>query len=210
MQNHAADRPYPHRATLEVQGDAGATEFEIPEHLRHRPILGGLVVPYITAQRPEDGVFIFGAIDGARQRLCLIKRWCQICGRPFEKPPYVFLLRAGEKVVLPDLETFEMVTVARTAEPALHPDCVPYSARACPMLSGRKTHYRSTPAPVGKYAEYPPEMDDQLGQAAEPWFSLEADAYSVEITSGNVAYAMVHQRGHGPKPLHQANPDENP
>jgi hypothetical protein len=185
------------------------TEFEIPEHLQHRPILGGLVVPYITAQRPEDGMFVFGAIDGQRQRLCLIKRWCQICGRPIEKPPYVFLLRPYEKFVLPNLETFELVTVARTAEPPLHPDCVPYSARACPMLSGRKTHYRSTPAPIGEYAEHPADTDNRLGHAAEPWLSLEAEAYSVEITSDNVAYAMVHQRGDGTKPLHQAEPDKN-
>jgi hypothetical protein len=185
------------------------TGVEIPDHLKHRPTLGGMVVPYITGRRPEDRAWVFGAIDARRQQRCLVSRWCQICGKPIETPPYVFLVRPHEVLVLPDFDTFALRTVARTAEPALHPACVPYSVQACPMLSGRKQHYRSTPAPVGKYAVHGHDVDARLGYPAEEWLMVEATSYRVELAGGQgLMYAMVNQFGPAPKPLARstANP----
>jgi len=54
----------------------------IPLSLAHLPVLAGLAVPYITARRPSDGAWRFGAIDSDRQYQCLRHRLCQVCGRP--------------------------------------------------------------------------------------------------------------------------------
>ena len=186
------------------------TEFEIPEHLQHRPVLGGLVVPYITAQRPEDGMFVFGAIDGQRQRLCLIKRWCQICGRPIENPPYVFLLRPYEKFVLPNLETFELSPSRAPPSLRCRSGLRSLYARACPMLSGRKTHYRSSPVPIGEYAEHPADTDNRLGHAAEPCAPSKPRRTASRSRATTWLYAMVHQRGTALSLSTRPEPDKNP
>lgn len=204
MSTTGADQPPPPGHAPDAKCPV-ATGVEIPDHLKHRPTLGGMVVPYITGRRPEDGAWVFGAIDAQRQQRCLVSRCCQICGKPIEKPPYVFLVRPYEALVLPDFDTFELRTIARTVEPALHPVCVPYSVRACPMLSGRKKNYRSTPAPVGKYAVHGHDVDARLGHPAEEWLTVEAISYRVEVAGGQgLLYAMVNQLGPAPMPLTRA------
>ncbi|WP_434739342.1 hypothetical protein [Micromonospora sp. SH-82] len=99
--------------------------------LTRRPVVGGLVVPWITARTP-DGRYRFGHVDHRRQVRALQNRLCQTCGNPLDSARMVFAMRDS------DLRTFI------SHEPAMHPVCATYSANGCPMLTGRMSHYRTT------------------------------------------------------------------
>ncbi|MCZ7379724.1 hypothetical protein [Micromonospora sp. WMMC250] len=104
-------------------------EIPIPVRLRHRPTVGGLVVPWITVQMP-DSRYRFGAIDAARLQAAFIDQLCQICGEQMVRL-CVFAMRTID---------FERLI---STEPAMHPECAHYSVTACPMIAGHMTHYRA-------------------------------------------------------------------
>ena len=177
------------------------THPDIPPHLAHLPAVGGLAVPYITGQRPQDSAYIFGAVYRARQLECLALRLCGICGRPLAET-MVFLVRSHEVVAIPDLETFEMRIIARTAEPAVHSECADYAVAACPMLAGSMSHYRSSPVPIGANAEHAPDTAARLGHEAEQWYAVTASDYRVEIDwERRLPFAVVNEPGQLPAPL---------
>jgi hypothetical protein len=141
----------------------------IPLRLAGRPTMGGLVVPWISVQH-RDGRAILGAIHGSRTDTCIRQRRCQTCGDPL-----------GERIVL--FARPRDIARGYIAEPALHPDCAAYSAKACPMINGSMTKYRTSPHKVdGKPCGEPGcdcagwiSADDQKArsdQPAEPWFAL--------------------------------------
>jgi hypothetical protein len=173
----------------------------IPPHLAHLPAVGGLAVPYITGQRPHDGAYIFGSIYRARQLECLALRLCGICGRPLADT-MVFLVRSHEVLTVPDLETFEVRVISRTAEPAVHSECADYAAAACPMLAGSMSHYRSSPVLLEAGAEHTPDTAARLGHEAEQWYAVSASGYRVEIDwERRLPYAVVNELGQPPVPL---------
>jgi len=177
------------------------TRPDIPPHLSHLPTVGGLAVPYITGQRPRDGAYIFGTVYRARQLECLVLRLCGICGRPLAET-MVFLVRSHEVAAIPDLETFEVRIIARTAEPAVHPECADYAVTACPMLAGSMTHYRSHPVPLGANAEHAPDTAARLGHAAERWYAVTTSDYRVEIAwERRLPFAIINTIGELPAPL---------
>jgi hypothetical protein len=57
-------------------------------------------------------------------------RLCQTCGEPLQRL-IVFAMRRGDMARMLSPET------------GMHPWCAWYAARACPMLAGAMTHYRS-------------------------------------------------------------------
>lgn len=147
----------------------------IPLSLKHLPVLAGLAVPYITARR-LDGAWRFGAIDADRQEQCLHHSLCQVCGRPLESGPMVFLVRpVADALILPDW------VVAEVAEPALHPHCLAYTVAACPMLSGAMTHYRTSPVPMGEGAVHAPDSAARYGHPAEPWYEVWVRHYQLAV-----------------------------
>ena len=172
------------------RGERGSAP-AIPLSLAHRPVLAGLVVPYITARRPSDGAWRFGAIDSDRQHECLHHRLCQVCGHPMREV-MVFLVRFGvDGIILPDW------VAAEVAEPALHPHCLAYTVAACPMLGGSMTHYRSTPVQMGEGVLHAPDSGARLGAPAEHWFEVWVDSYKVAVrTSGQqtTVRARLNQR----------------
>ena len=105
----------------------------IPVRLAARPVIGGLAAPWISVHH-ADGTPVLGAVDAARQALCLARHWCQACGQPL-RSPLVLLARARD------------IAAGYVTEPGLHPECAAYSAAACPMLSGSMRRYRSAPRP---------------------------------------------------------------
>lgn len=179
------------------------TRPDIPAHLAHLPAVGGLAVPYITGQRPLDGTYLFGTVYRARQVECLVLRLCGVCGRPLGDT-VVLLVRSSEVVAVPDLETFQLRIIARTAEPAVHPECRDYSARACPMLAGSMSRYRTSPPPLGDGIEHAPDIEARLGHEAETWYVITASGYTVEIDQERrLPFAVVNELGELPVSLIQ-------
>jgi hypothetical protein len=140
----------------------------IPVRLSDRPLIAGLVVPWITARTP-DGRHRFGAIDADRAARALHRRWCQICGQPLGTR-FVFAMRDSD--------------LARdiSAEAGMHPECFQYSITTCPMLAGRMEQYRSAGhselfADVGISLGDP--HDRRAGRDAEPWNAVWAGEYTV-------------------------------
>ncbi|MFY1703026.1 hypothetical protein ACN28G_14985 [Micromonospora sp. WMMA1923] len=100
--------------------------------MARQPVIGGLVVPWITARTPQ-GRYRFGHVDYHRQAHAMRDRLCQTCGTPLEPARLVFAMRDS------DLRMFI------SHEPGMHPVCAAYSATSCPMLAGRMSHYQATP-----------------------------------------------------------------
>lgn len=141
----------------------------IPLRLADRPTVGGLVIPWISVQH-ADGSAHLGAVHGSRVDTCLNGRCCQTCGE-----------HLGARVVL----FARPADFARgyVAEPALHPECAAYSAKACPMVAGTMTHYRkNAPKVAGRPCDKPgcgcagwvdtDGQDARAGADAEPWFAV--------------------------------------
>lgn len=106
-----------------------ATEIPIPARLAHRPVQGGMVVPWV-ALALADGTYDFAACEGRRSNLAMLDGICQVCGEPI-LPPLVFLMAEDQLVDM------------TTDVPPLHPECAAYSQRVCPMVTGRLAEYRN-------------------------------------------------------------------
>lgn len=107
------------------------TRPDIPASCAHRPVHGGLVVPYAQVVL-GDGAPDFLAPHHAKTERCWKEARCQICGGYLDDPCIV----AGGPLQLADLHFDEA------------PMCLPcavYSSRACPMLGGRRLTYTTHP-----------------------------------------------------------------
>ncbi|MEU5323488.1 hypothetical protein AB0G67_43080 [Streptomyces sp. NPDC021056] len=91
----------------------------IPQRCAHRPLAGGLVVPYVTLI--HDGHPAFGVLDADKTINAFRRRLRQICEHPLDERCFLIVRPAD---VLKDC----------SPEPALHPECLPYTADHCPML----------------------------------------------------------------------------
>ncbi|MFE7114998.1 cell envelope biogenesis protein OmpA [Streptomyces sp. NPDC057654] len=109
-------------------------QLPVPTRCAGLPTAGGLVVPWITLY--TAGRYLFGALDKARRDRALAERRCQVCGQSFDERICLAVRPAD-------------VHVGYTAEPGMHPECLAYSVRACPMLSGETDRYRSSPVSSG-------------------------------------------------------------
>ncbi|GAA0908690.1 hypothetical protein [Virgisporangium aurantiacum] len=147
----------------------------IPVRLAHRPTLGGLVVPFITP-RTYDGRYLFGGVDPRRQRQCLIRRLCSVCGD-------ALLARPVDRLVL--LMRLSDLPFRRTSEPALDPVCAAYTQAACPMVAGQLSNYRSVPMRLGVGMAPAADQAARLGATAEPWFAVWLPRYDTVIEPRN-------------------------
>ncbi|GIJ49382.1 hypothetical protein Val02_62680 [Virgisporangium aliadipatigenens] len=138
----------------------------VPLHLAGRPTVGGLVVPWITPTTVA-GLHLFGKITAIVQRRCLAERRCQVCGQ-----------RLGDLAVL--FARDSDLTYQCAPEPATCPPCHAYSARACPMLSGRRSHYRAGehPALAGTVSD---DAHLRQGAPAELWSAVWVREYDVTV-----------------------------
>ncbi|MFI8221304.1 cell envelope biogenesis protein OmpA [Streptomyces sp. NPDC085932] len=99
----------------------------IPQRCARRPLAGGLVVPWVSLI--HGGHAAFGSLDADRARTAFLRRLCQICGQHLNERCYLVVRPAD-------------AARGHAPEPALHPECLPYTAAHCPMLNGTATHYR--------------------------------------------------------------------
>lgn len=103
----------------------------IPAQIEHRPVQGGLAVPWIAVQLP-DGTFDFAACEGRRSNLAMLDQICQVCGESIGAPIVFFAADDQIEDLVLDV-------------PPLHPVCAAYAAQACAMVAGRLKAYRSRP-----------------------------------------------------------------
>lgn len=152
----------------------------IPAACAHRPTHGGLVVPYVSFE--HNGLPVFGGLAPAKRARAFANRLCQICEQPLERWFYV-LVRPQD------------VGMGYAPEPGLHPPCLVYSEKACPMLNGAKGTYRSDGVisrhPAGRPCDDPAcscpataptaETLVRAGRKADDWdaWMLSADQYEL-------------------------------
>ncbi|WP_019074678.1 hypothetical protein [Streptomyces hokutonensis] len=121
----------------------------IPVRCLARPLAGGLVVPYVSLI--HNGHAVFGSLDADRARRAFLQRLCQICAQPLQEQFFVIVRPADQEQ-------------GYSPEPALHPECQPYTAANCPMLNGTATH------PAGRPCTDPscpcPEQTPDQGHSA--------------------------------------------
>jgi hypothetical protein len=109
----------------------------IPKRMAACPVHGGLALPEVAARHTSDQLPpLFGINDPRRVNRLLAGKRCGGCGQELSTRPggkYTLLLRPAD------------FTRGYSSEPALHAsDCAPYAIRACPLLNGRMTSYRTT------------------------------------------------------------------
>lgn len=102
----------------------------LPQRCAHRPLAGGLVVPWVSLV--HNGHAAFGSINTKRAIQAFLSRLCQICGQALDERCFLIVRPADMKA-------------GYAPEPALHPECLPYAAAQCPMLNGVATRYRQHP-----------------------------------------------------------------
>lgn len=113
----------------------------IPARLAGRPTHGGLVVPWISVVL-ADGTPALGNIHGTKASRALLDKLCQICGAELEHPIVLFASDSA-------------LEAGQTSEPGMHPECAAYSARACPMVDGRMSRFRTVDRVDGKPCSEP-------------------------------------------------------
>lgn len=89
--------------------------------------------PWVNVVLADGGVD-FRQTRGNNWRDAWVKGLCQVDGQP-HGPSVVFL---GGPNQIAEGGHFD--------EPPLHPECAAYAMRACPMISGRMSHYRPGPS----------------------------------------------------------------
>lgn len=140
----------------------------IPIHLADFPMVGGLVVPYITL-RHRNGTAALGLVDYGRMVHCFQERRCGVCGEVVYGR-MVFLVRSVD------------LSRGMSSEPGLCPPCAAYTLAACPMIAGRMAHYRQTaPSFIRRVCGDPgcecsqwvsSQEPYRYGTHAEQWFVL--------------------------------------
>lgn len=145
----------------------------IPASLMHRPVHGGLAVPFVNV-RLADGGADFRTAHRSRAEACWRQCLCQSCGRPAW--PHAVLV-CGPRQLLS----------GRFDEPPACPPCALYASRACPMVAGRMPSYADRPrVSEGHRGERcaepgcdcagwvnidPEHTSDASGQPAHPWYA---------------------------------------
>ncbi|MFJ4700558.1 cell envelope biogenesis protein OmpA [Streptomyces sp. NPDC088768] len=112
----------------------------VPVRCLSRPRVGGLVVPFVSYE--HGGHAVFGSVDPRRRALALLHRLCQICGEPLQER-FCLAVRPMD------------VRLGAAPEAGLDPECLAYTAKACPMLNGSASEYRGAPVGVAHPAGRP-------------------------------------------------------
>lgn len=163
----------------------------IPQRCARRPLVGGLVVPYISLV--ADGRAHLGGTRGSQVADCIANYKCQICSERLVDRPILFLA------------TQTMIDEGFTGEPALHPECAAYSIKACPMVAGQMATYNKHPHDqTGKPCDvqgcdcggWVATGHPKAGAPSEAWFKVWVRDYAIGIrepgpvTVGNVTGAV--------------------
>lgn len=159
----------------------------IPVSCAHRPIVGGLVAPFVN-MRLADGGVDFRSPHTAAYEKCWRQGLCQTCGN-----------RLGIRAVV--FGGPNQLRRRHFDEPPLCPPCAVYASRACPMVAGRQERYASHPRiSEGKRGErcakpgcecggvFPsdPSQPDHGGDPAHAWYACYIRPGAWQLTGSNV------------------------
>lgn len=106
----------------------------IPVICDHRPLVGGLVKPWVNVELADGGVD-FRSRHTTRLIACFQRGLCQVCGFPLNDGGHGCLFLGGPAQLR--TLTFD--------EAPLHRQCAVYTSHACPMVAGRMNHVPSGP-----------------------------------------------------------------
>ena len=159
----------------------------IPASLAHRPVRGGLAMPWANAELADGGVD-FRSPHHTRYAKAWQECRCQSCGRPTGDPA---VLICGPRQILS--RQFD--------EPPLCPPCALYVSRACPMVNGARAVYVDRPrlteghrggkcpegCGCGGWIETDPEHSaDQAGQPNLPWYACWFHPGDYQVTAHKI------------------------
>jgi hypothetical protein len=145
----------------------------IPASCAARPLVGGLVAPFVNLMLADGGVD-FRTPHQAKYERCWLEGLCQTCGEPIEHRAVLF---GGPN----------QLASRRFDEPPLCVPCAVYASQACPMVSGRMSHYadrqrvsegkRGHVCPdagcgCGGFLPSDPDAADSAGEPAHPWYAV--------------------------------------
>lgn len=159
----------------------------IPASCAHRPVVGGLVAPFVNLRLADGGVD-FRTPHNAKYEECWRHGLCQTCGEPLTHPAVLF----GGPNQLRGLH-FD--------EPPLCAPCAVYASRACPMVAGRLERYadrqrvsegaRGHVCPdhdcdCGGFRPTDPSVPDHGGDPAHPWYACYARPGGWQLTAKKI------------------------
>jgi hypothetical protein len=145
----------------------------IPVTCAERPVVGGLVAPFVNLRLADGGVD-FRSPHQATYERCWREGLCQTCGRALSRPSVLF---GGPN----------QLRGRHFDEPPLCAPCALYASKACPMVAGRLERYadrervsegaRGHVCPdagcgCGGWAPSDPSHPDHGGDPAHPWYAV--------------------------------------
>ena len=102
-------------------------------HVRTDPLVGRLA--FFSVYRPGDGEPDFTAQNIQRQRKCMVRGLCQVCGVQIPRHETALLVLSSISAGVHEVEGHGPVPLL--SEPWLHPECAAYAAAVCPGLRRR-------------------------------------------------------------------------
>jgi hypothetical protein len=159
----------------------------IPGSCAGRPVVGGLVAPYVNIRLADGGVD-FRTPHQATYARCWQDNLCQTCGEQLGPTAVLF---GGPN----QLRTLHF------DEPPLCPPCAVYASQACPMVAGRQPRYadrqrvsegrRGHVCPddgctCDGFVPSDPDAYDASGEPAHPWYAVYAPTGGWQLTGKTV------------------------
>lgn len=157
----------------------------VPASMAHRPVAGGLALPWVNAELAGGGVD-FRSPHNARYEKAWRECLCQSCGKA--TGPRAVLVCGPRQVIS-----------LRFDEPPVCPPCAVYASRACPFVSGRSVTYPDRPriteghrgakcfdpsCGCGGWRVTDPEHSaDMGGQPNLPWYACWTDPRAYVLTA---------------------------
>lgn len=161
--------------------------YPIPASCADRPVVGGLVAPFVNIRLADGGVD-FRTPHQATFERCWTEGLCQTCGTRIGHPAVLF---GGPRQL--ESRHFD--------EPPLCTSCAVYASQACPMVSGRMSHYadrervsegkRGHVCPdascgCGGFMASDPNAHDASGEPAHNWFAVYVKPGAWQLTANEV------------------------
>jgi hypothetical protein len=167
----------------------------IPARLQGRPVVGGVVIPWVTVVL-ADGSPDWRACIRGRVTASIQQGRCQLDGQRIDGVAVFFVANdqmpadAGQQIV--------------TDVPPVHPECAQYAVKVCPMLNGRNRTYadrerRSATSPhnrcdrpgcdCGGYVSV--ETRDMGGHAVTGWQAVWATRWAMTLAPDGAPFAVI-------------------
>lgn len=159
----------------------------IPASCAARPVVGGLVAPFVNLRLADGGVD-FRAPHHAKYEQCWQRGLCQTCGQRIAHPAVLF---GGPN----------QLCALHFDEPPLCAPCAGYASRACPMVAGRQDRYASHDkvsegrrghvcpdehCGCGGWTPTDPTAPESRGDPAHPWYACYVRPGAWQLTGKQV------------------------